>query len=90
MRKGVAIPYVIALVLGVAVVGLLGFWFVMTGGKLGQQSVETECQNAISIYCSKLLISGVPATLDDDGACARTGITPPGSFANCKAQGYIS
>ena len=89
MRKAVAIPYVSALVLGVGVMAVLGRWFVMTGGKFSKQSAVTECQNAISIFCSKLL-TGLSPTLADGGACSRAGITPPANLAACKTEGYVS
>ncbi|MBI1979118.1 MAG: hypothetical protein HYS62_03630 [Candidatus Aenigmarchaeota archaeon] len=90
MRKAVAVPYIIALVLGVGVIALLGIWFVMTGGKFTKQSTETECKNAISIFCSKL-ISGIPSPiLVDGGACGRVAITPPSTLNDCKLQGYVS
>lgn len=55
MRKGVAVPYVIALILGVAVIALIGIWFVMSGGKFSKQSFETLCQSKIVVYCNKLI-----------------------------------
>lgn len=51
MQKAVAIPYIIALVLGIAVIGLVGFWFFKTGGKFGSQSLEVECQAKVFSYC---------------------------------------
>lgn len=49
--KAVAVPYIIALILGVAVIGLVGYWFVSTGGKFGGQSAITICENKFLQYC---------------------------------------
>jgi len=91
MRKAVAVPYVIALILGVAVIALIGVWFIMSGGKFGKSSTEIECKSAISIYCSKL-VSGLsnPLTSSDQTKCTNTGITVPASVGECKAFGYVS
>lgn len=55
MRKAVAVPYVIALILGVAVIALIGIWFVMSGGKFTTQSLETSCQSKAVQSCSQKL-----------------------------------
>ncbi len=49
--KAVAIPYVIALILGVAVIALIGIWFVTSGGKFGSQSAVTLCDNKFLAFC---------------------------------------
>jgi len=51
MKKAVAIPYVIALILGVVVIGLLGYWFVSQGGKTVGEGDKAECQAKIFSYC---------------------------------------
>lgn len=51
MPKGVAVPYVIALILGVAVIALIGIWFVTSGGKFGGQATTTSCDNKFGVYC---------------------------------------
>lgn len=49
--RGVAVPYIIALILGVAVIGLVGYWFATSGGKFGGQSAKTICENKFLQYC---------------------------------------
>ena len=49
--RAVAVPYVIALLLGVAVIGLVGYWFATSGGKFGGQSAKTICDNKFLQYC---------------------------------------
>jgi len=91
MRKGVAIGYIIALVLGVAVIALIGIWLVTSGGKLGKSSTEVECKKAISIYCIKL-VSGLTSSLtsSDQTKCSNVDITVPANVAVCKSEGYVS
>ena len=60
MRKGVAIPYVIALIMGVAIVGLIGFWFANTGGKFSGQSQSTYCNGEELKFCAQRLAGGSP------------------------------
>ena len=55
MRKGVAVPYVIALILGVAVIALLGIWFVTTGGKFSTESASTLCRSKALEFCTRFL-----------------------------------
>ena len=61
MKKGVAVPYIIALVLGIAVIGLLGYWFFVLGGRLGGQLSEKECRAKQIEWCS-MNISGEDMT----------------------------
>jgi len=49
--KAVAIPYVIALVLGIVVIGLLGYWFVFQGGKTIMSGKQAECDAMKFSYC---------------------------------------
>jgi len=51
MKKGaIPVPHIIALVLGIIVVGLLAFWFFILGGRLDPK--VQECQNKQLQYCS--------------------------------------
>ena len=49
--KAVAVPYVIALVLGVIAIGLLGYFFVAQGGKTTKAGFSAECQAKLFSYC---------------------------------------
>lgn len=53
MQKGVAIPYVIAIILGIVVIGLIGYWLFTGGGKMGSKITVTECNEKAIIYCSE-------------------------------------
>ena len=93
MRKGVAVGYIIALILGVAVIALIGVWLVMSGGKFSKSSIELECKKAISIACVKSL--GVAGSISYDPSdiakCIDAGVpSRPTTTPECKTQGYIS
>lgn len=51
MLKAVAIPYVIALILGVIVIGILAYWFVSQSNKTTNVGASTECQGRVFSYC---------------------------------------
>ncbi|MEM7824438.1 MAG: hypothetical protein QXD72_01150 [Candidatus Aenigmatarchaeota archaeon] len=52
MKKGIAVPYIIAIFLGVGVIGLLGYWFYVSGGKLNVSVTEQSCRSDFSKWCS--------------------------------------
>lgn len=54
MKKAVAVPYVIALILGVVVVGLIGYWFISQGGKTVGSGSKAECQGKLFQFCLTL------------------------------------
>jgi len=58
MRKGIAVPYIIAILLGVGVIGLVGYWLFISGGQFGGASSKQQCENKFSLWCSQWGISG--------------------------------
>lgn len=76
--RAVAVPYVIALILGVAVIGLVGYWFATSGGKFGGQSSKTICDNKFLQYCV-INPSSDYNTFDD----TNTECTGLGSYTTC-------
>lgn len=76
MRKAVAIPYVIALILGVVVVGILGYWFVAQGGKTVGVGTTAECDSLCVLWRNSGFnvkpagIDKCPNNLRDSGVCA--------------------
>jgi hypothetical protein len=58
MRKGIAVPYVIALILGIIVVGVIGYWFFVLGGKGGGTGTETACQAKLVSFCTQWSLKG--------------------------------
>ena len=62
MRKGIAVPYIIALILGIVVVALLGYWFFVLGGSFTGKASLTECQTKLSEYCFEFAAAGYPAS----------------------------
>jgi len=52
MAKGeIPIGYIIALVLGIAVVAILGYWFFIMQGSGGSQMTTSQCQSMAYTYC---------------------------------------
>jgi len=52
MAKGeIPIGYIIALVLGIAVVAILGYWFFIVQGSGGAQITVSQCQRLAYQYC---------------------------------------
>lgn len=49
--KAVAVPYVISLILGIIIIGIVGYFLIPSGGKLSGQSQSTECQTQRLIFC---------------------------------------
>ncbi len=49
--KAVAVPYIIALVLGIAVLGLVGYWLFFSGGKFGGEALSVQCNSQKLIFC---------------------------------------
>ena len=58
MNKGVAIPYIIAVLLGIAVIGIIGYWFFFLGGSLGGEISAQDCSRKLVTYCSIWLGQG--------------------------------
>lgn len=87
MRKGVAIGYVIALILGVAVIALIGIWLVMSGGKFTKAGIETDCRAEILKQCGNAITAGAdPTTVQQtamNAKCTGTGITVPTTLVLC-------
>ncbi len=53
MAKAVAVPYVIALILGIIVVAVIGYWFFVVAGGGGGQLSQTQCQANYINYCTQ-------------------------------------
>ncbi len=51
MKKAVAIPYIIALIIGIIVVAVLAYWFVSSSNKGTRVGNEAECVARKTEYC---------------------------------------
>lgn len=68
-EKGAGIVwYVIALLLGIAVIGVLGYWFFAMGGRLGVIS-QYECSLRANSACEEWKAAGFPSTMDAKVFC---------------------
>ncbi len=53
MSKGtLPVPHIIAIVLGIAILGLMGYLFFQQTGSLGRESSRQDCLLAVAQYCS--------------------------------------
>ncbi len=78
MKKGIAVPYIIALILGIVVVALLGYWFFILGGTFTGRASITECQTKLSTYCAAFAASGYDTAAFD-----------PFTSSTCPASGTV-
>lgn len=76
MNKGIAVPYIIALILGIVVVALLGYWFFVLGGQFGGRASLTECQGKLNLYCNMYATQG-SLTQDFTDDCPGAGTYAP-------------
>ncbi|MBI4010263.1 MAG: hypothetical protein HY361_03690 [Candidatus Aenigmarchaeota archaeon] len=82
--KGIAVPYIIAIILGITVVFLVGAAFFSSSGDLQKQS----CQNKLSTYCT-VWRGGGYQTEPSGGwetyapECSNVGISGPNIGSEC-------
>lgn len=83
IMKGVAIPYVIALVLGVVIIGLTGFWFITQSGKTVGVGETAQCSSLKFNFCNGF-VSEWDSTCGTFPNCAEFGkCETPGSSNLC-------
>jgi len=64
-KGAVPIPYIIALLLGIAVVAILGYWFFVLGGTWGGEVTAETCRTRALTYCTSWQMLGFPYDVDD-------------------------
>jgi len=53
MQKGtIPVPHIIAIVLGIVILALMGYFFFQQTGSLGRESSKQDCLLAVTQYCS--------------------------------------
>lgn len=50
--KGITIPYIIAIILGIAVIALIGYWFFFSG-KIFGGTIQPGCDEIKQRYCQE-------------------------------------
>lgn len=53
MKGAIPVAYIVALILGVAVIGLLGYWFFVQGGIFEEQMTTQTCIAKKLSYCTQ-------------------------------------
>lgn len=64
MSKAVAVPYLIAIILAVIVLGVIGYWFLTSSAKGTGVTSEAFCRGRLLQYCSDLRMSKIPPDTD--------------------------
>ena len=63
-KKGIAIPYIIALILGIIVIGVVAYWLIITP----PPKERSECEAKKSIWCNSWMAVGFIGTTPPIGA----------------------
>ncbi len=85
--KAVAIPYVIALVLGVVIISIIGYWAVIQSGKTSSSGLSADCQGKLFSYCTQRQNSG-STSRDILGDCPQSGKTDVELKTLCNDLGF--
>lgn len=64
MKGEIPISYIVAIVLAIAVLALLGYWFYMSGGKFSGSVNRQDCLNLKLRYCTEWGTKGFTGTPD--------------------------
>jgi hypothetical protein len=64
MKGQIPIKYIIAVILGISVLALIGYWFFIVAGGFVGQLTEAQCRIRLTEYCMKALAS--PPDLEAD------------------------
>jgi len=64
--KAVAVPYIIAILLGVGVIGLIGYWFFVSGGQFGGGVASQQCRTDFLQSCQRWISGGYSTNLPPD------------------------
>lgn len=89
MNKAVAVPYIIAVILGIVVVAVIGFWFYLSAGQIGGTTSKAFCDGKRTQYCLDWTIRGLetgkePGTWDNYApGCTNIGVVAP-SLNDCR------
>lgn len=62
--KAVAVPYLVALILAVIILGVIGYWFLTSAGKGGGIANESFCRARLLQFCSDLRTKKIPSGID--------------------------
>mgnify|MGYP001592154200 CR=1 FL=1 len=62
VKKGIAVPYIIALILGIIVVGVIGYWFFTTTTTGGGSATFQQCNAKKTQWCIEWSKTGFSTT----------------------------
>lgn len=64
IKGAVPVGYIIAIILGVLVMGLLGYWLYTTGPKVETFMTESECKSRKMALCTEYTMKGKPEKIE--------------------------
>lgn len=59
MKKGIAVETIILIILGVLVIGLVGYWLFRNTTTIGGKMTTAECHTQAILYCSEWEAKGL-------------------------------
>jgi hypothetical protein len=62
MKGQIPVKYIIALILGIAVVALIGFWFFIVAGGFVGELTEAQCRARLLQFCNEKFGAGETTT----------------------------
>ncbi len=65
MKGAVPIPYIIALVLGIAIIAIIGYWFFIVSGESGGEISLAGCKTKATTYCAMWSQTGYASDNDE-------------------------
>ena len=71
-----AVPYIIALILGIVVVGLLGYWFFVLGGQVGGTGTTQQCNAKQASWCQQWSLTGFSGDCPATQLCDKSSNDP--------------
>ena len=71
-KAAVSMPYIVAAVLGVLIIGIIGYWFFTSTGIFGGAIIETACKAKLVTCCANDKSTTVDSCFDTNNECRNT------------------
>ena len=85
-KASVPIPYIIALVLAIAVISIVVYWLFFSGADFGKTILEKGCDAKLLAFCNDVSVSGGAASFSTD--CESINDGNRDSYSNKNEPGY--
>ena len=64
MKKAVAVPYLVAIIIGIIVLGVIAYWFLRTNLRGSEATGESFCKAKLLQYCGDVITGRIKETVD--------------------------